>query len=146
MVWPDPGAIKAFKPKNPRVKIILQVGSTALNQVERQPFYLIRRLKEYKGIIDFVLLDDSGGAGRVLNPRFLLPFVLSILQSLLDMRIVIAGGLSKSNLHLITPIVSHCPDLSIDAEGNVRDKVKDCLDMKEVSGFIINSFEFFVHP
>lgn len=146
MVWPDPTAVKAFKIRNPKIKIILQVGSRALEMVDRQPRLLSQKLQDYKGVADFVLLDDSAGFGKAMDPEFLLPFVRHILTARLDMRVGVAGGLCKSNLHLITPIVESCPDVSIDAEGNIRNKVEDVLDMKEVSAYLVSSFEFFVYP
>ncbi len=143
MVWPDAPAIRAFRLRYPRTRLILQVGPKAFDAIERDPERTVSKLDAYKGTIDYVLLDDSGGYGKVMDAEFLLPFVRRIKSSDLDMQIVVAGGLSGDNLKLVTPIVEECHDVSIDAEGRVRDDAHDRLDIQKVCAYVTTAFDFF---
>jgi phosphoribosylanthranilate isomerase len=143
MVWPDPDAIALFKKTHPDVQIILQVGTKAFDEIGRDKDQLHDRLKTYEHIIDYVLLDDSGGYGKQMDTQFLIELMRKLKASGIDMHIVVAGGLSSSNLSLLEPIIDEFPDVSIDAEGNLRDHQKDCLDMDLVRKYIVIAEQYF---
>lgn len=140
IVWPDPKEIQKFKKIFPEKKIVLQLSRTILNQ---PPDHVARRLViDYEGLIDYVLLDASGGQGLDLDANFLLPYVEKIKLMPQPVDIVVAGGLWSNNLYLLDPLLSVYPDLSIDAEGNLRD-FNDNLWMIRVKNYLIESMTLF---
>ena len=122
--WPDPAAIKTHLKMRPGSTIVLQVGPRAFERIDHSPFLLTRRLQEYIGLAQYVLLDASGGTGRLLSPESLLQYLATAYHHGLNnhFRFVIAGGLSGANLYHARPLIAQYPNLSIDAEGGLRNK------------------------
>jgi len=106
--------------------------------VDRYPKKLRKAVNPYKGLVDYVLLDPSGGIGRQFDPEVERPY----LEALVDMGIGlgVAGGLSPSTLHLLEPLVKDFPQLSIDAEGRLRNQ-DDQLDLTVVSSYLQKAYE-----
>ena len=119
MSWPNPNDLKRFKKNFPHKKIVLQINRMMLQEI---PSRLVTRcLADYENLIDYVLLDASGGRGKELEIDFLLPYVDSFRNFLNGVNIVVAGGLWSSNLYCLKPLLEIYPNLSIDAEGMLRD-------------------------
>lgn len=130
--WPDPkiivGCRKHHRRKHRRrMKIILQIGDDALNDVGRDPRRLVERIREYGPIIDYALLDPSGGEGKLLDIGEIGSFVERINDDCPDLALGIAGGLSAETLQTIRPLLEQYPWLSIDAEGKLRNNADDLL-------------------
>lgn len=126
MTWPDPEEIEEFRDDYPNVKLILQVGKIAFEQIGENPKELVARLKSYYyEDIDYVLLDKSMGQGRRMSAELLLPFALAVNQELPDMGIITAGGLGPDTLHLVEPLLKVFPNLCIDAQGRLRPDISD---------------------
>ena len=120
MIWPDPFAVRCCAARHPHLRIILQVGSKALAQVNDDPKTLIERLEQYEGIVHDVLLDKSGGRGQGLDAALLEPFIYELRARRPDLGIAVAGGLGPDTLHLVEPLIRKFPGLSIDAQGQLR--------------------------
>jgi phosphoribosylanthranilate isomerase len=146
IVWPDPEVVAVFKQSFPNIKLILQVGPKAFEEANRSKDEIYAKFKPYEGTIDYVLLDDSGGYGKEMDPSFLLWLIRKLKAKKYAVNIVVAGGLSPSNLKLIEPIVEEVPDVSIDAEGNLRNDHKNCLDMNLVRQYLTAAPEYLVFP
>lgn len=125
------------------LKIILQIGQQAFEEADQSPTEIVNRLTDwYGGLIDGVLLDLSGGYGQELDPDYLRPFLAAIHHERLALDLGIAGGLWAENLHLIEPLLEESPDLSIDAEGRLRDD-GDHLDLAKASAYVSVALELF---
>jgi hypothetical protein len=120
MIWPEPQLVSEFRGRFPHIQVVLQVGAQALAQIGDDPAELVSRLKQYGATIDHVLLDKSMGRGKGMDAQVLLPFVQAIADSDLNVGLAVAGGLGPSSLHLVEPLIEKFPDISIDAQGQLR--------------------------
>jgi hypothetical protein len=120
MIWPDPAEIaEARSVSGKPIEVILQLGRTALEEVENSPAAVVERLRRYDGVIDRVLLDKSVGRGIGMDAQFLLPFLRAVRESFPKFGLVAAGGLGPGTMHLAKPIVEEFPDISLDAQGRL---------------------------
>lgn len=120
MVWPRHDLLWAVK-EILRVPIILQVGKQALEAVANNEAQLIAKLKLYQTHIDGILLDCSMGRGVPMNPQLLRSFIIPVKAAFPKLHIAVAGGLGPDTLHLVEPIIREFPDVSFDAQGQLRD-------------------------
>lgn len=146
IAWPDPRSLERFRRlysgMYKQFQLILQINSKAFKEVS-SPKKIASKIKnEYLGLADYVLLDLSGGYGKLLNPIALEPFVEKIQEEIPGLGIVLAGGLSSETLNLVEPLVRKYPFLSIDAEGRLRDK-NDNLDMEMAKKYLRGAFSLF---
>lgn len=124
ITWPQPNEIKKFQEKHPTILIILQVGKSALEEVNSDPQKVVDQLREYGDSIDHVLLDMSMGKGKGMEAGGLLPLLRIIQKELPDLGLAVAGGLGpdRENLLELKSIAKEFPDISFDAQGNVKTK------------------------
>ena len=140
MTWPSTFAIERFRKAYPDQKIVLQINNGCLESVRNDTRTLIEHLYHYDNLVDYALFDLSGGRGKELNPAKLLPYIEAV-QNWNGSRwgIVVAGGLKSDNLDILKPILAICPDLSIDAEGQLRTKNEDELNIAESHQYLQNA-------
>ncbi len=126
MIWPDPSALEylVYRGTHTRkpLKVILQVGSKAMAEVGDDPVRVCEKLSWYyhSDCIDYVLLDKSMGAGIGMDAALLLTYIYEIKKRLPNLGIVVGGGLGPTTMHLAEPIIREFPDVSIDAQGQMR--------------------------
>ena len=129
VVWPNPYILLRLKERY-GVKIVLQLGATALSKCEYEKglraqleSYLAVGASRNISIIDYVLLDLSGGKGKDIN----IPFTLRCIDELLKVKqiadgtvlIGAAGGLSHETVNILAPVAERYPELCCDAEGKL---------------------------
>lgn len=141
IAWPPQKELEKFLQQYMR-RIVLQVGGRALKELEKSPTELANRIFDYYGLIDAVLLDMSGGLGRPLDANMLRPYLEKLRETWPDLGLGVAGGLSAETLHLVEPIIRDFPDVSIDAEGRLRD-AEDRLDMEKAKTYFLGALEMF---
>jgi hypothetical protein len=123
MVWPDVNVLARYKEAFPEKKFILQASARALRVVNNDSATFVKRLREYpKGLLDAVLIDPSGGRGKAFKPGFVAKFVRALVESNLDVSIVVAGGLGPDSMEHFEILLELCPGykFSIDAEHLLR--------------------------
>lgn len=146
MIWPDPDQItEGVHGSQMNIEVILQVGTTALEQIRNDPQLLVEKLKRYDGAIHRVLLDKSAGAGIGMSASVLLPFARAIRKHLPELGLVVAGGLGPKTMHLVEPIVREFPEVSIDAQGKLRSSgnALDPIDWKMASAYLVEALKLF---
>lgn len=145
--WPDISALANYRRIYPEKQIVLQIGLRALEAVDNSPKETADRVWEYGKMIDYILLDASGGYGRVLDPEFALDFLEPIwfLGSMDHLGLGVAGGLCPKTLHLIGPLIKEFSnDLSIDAESGLRtSQPDDQLDLNIAKEYLWRSLAMF---
>jgi hypothetical protein len=122
-ITPCPRKIHLIAERWPRMRIILQHPLT-------EPTFAhlaISRMHRYAFCVTDVLIDGSRGMGRdVFQSPGAVEDALLLIQALRGtfphLGIGIAGGLSAATLPHIAPLLRAVPDLSIDAEGKLRDE------------------------
>ena len=147
IAWPHPMLLKLLRAKHPGVDIILQIGDAAFEIIKHSPERLAAKItEEYDGLIDRVLLDPSGGTGKEFDPAEIAEYLSALKKTRLDFGLNfglgVAGGLSSKNLRHVELLLSKFPDLSIDAEGRLRNP-DDHLDLREAGEYIRGALEMF---
>jgi len=145
MIWPDPDEIEGVVSSRDDIEIILQIGKNALEEVGNAPERVVQRLRDYKGLIHRVLLDKSMGRGIGMNAFDLIPLARAIRDCLPTLGIVAAGGLGPKTIDLVKPLVDEFPDLSIDAEGQLRPSgnALDPIDWDMATIYLIKALQLF---
>jgi hypothetical protein len=123
LAWPDPRVLERYKRlRFARKTIVLQCGNKALDAVKNDAARLAQKLHEYEGLVEYVLIDPSAGKGQDFNLTFAKQCLWALEKSGPEsMGLGIAGGLHAHNLGRLQKLVSE-HELSIDAEGKLRDK------------------------
>ena len=145
MAWPKGKEIARYKSRFPEMQIVLQAGKWSLRDSKESAREMVKQFKKAysAGLIDYLILDVSGGLGDPLSPQLMLTNLEILTRSNLGVGFTVAGGLSAKNLHLLDPIVARFPDISIDAEGQLRDKEDDHLILPLAKEYTRNAYELF---
>src|SRR3989344_666742 len=93
MIWPDPLILQKIKKNHRSLRLILQIGESALDEIKNNTRKFVTKLSAYEECIDDVLLDKSMGRGLGLKADTLRPFARLIARLFPRMGIVFAGGL-----------------------------------------------------
>ncbi|MDB5194063.1 MAG: hypothetical protein JWN50_77 [Parcubacteria group bacterium] len=142
MRWPDPNTLRQFKELTQnRYQIILQIGKGALSMANTEeatwyaPQHIVSMLSPYQGITDYILLDPSSGLGLPLEIDVIDRYLEAIYRESFSFGIGIAGGFSKETARSILPLVGKYHDLSVDAEGKLRDE-DDRFSMDKATAYV----------
>lgn len=122
VTWPSPDELKKFKAKYPDIAIILQVGRFGFGEIDGDPHKLVDRMREYGDSVDYILLDMSMGMGKGMEANWMLPILRTVRDQLPELGLAVAGGLGPDSVDLLAPIAVEFPDISIDAQGNLKRK------------------------
>lgn len=135
MVWPPAAELKSWAMDHPTMRVILQVNRRMYAHVARTPKMLIDEIaKTYlPWCITDILFDLSGGTGLKID----LAGAWLAIKGLYDafggqVGIGLAGGLDKNSVRELKPFFQKWPDLSIDAEGMIRDVILDEKDPEKI--------------
>lgn len=152
IAWPDPREILSFLKWVDRHRqihhgrdgqyIVLQIGSTALEQASNSPKLLELFLRDYVDLIDYILLDPSGGLGQASNSDYYRPYLDELYSEKRRFGVGIAGGFGPGKLQTVAELLSEYPYLSIDAEGQLRDD-QDDLDPVKALAYVAETLEIF---
>jgi hypothetical protein len=146
MIWPDPGQIAhGVHTSRKRIEVILQIGKNALEEAHNDPRVVVEKLGNYEGVINRVLLDKSMGKGLGMNANDLLPFAFAIRENFPMLGIGAAGGLGPDSIQLVEPLVKALPDLSIDAQGQLRPSgnALDPIDWEMAGTYLVKALQLF---
>ena len=144
IAWPDPSQIRAFRTFHPNLTLVLQVGKQAFEMVENSTSDLAQKVLEYQGYIDRILIDFSGGQGKIVDTKMITQCLTAITALNLNIGLGIAGGLCSDALKRIEILTAFFPSLSIDAEGRLR-TTNDNLDLKKVHRYLDQAAIIFDH-
>lgn len=145
VAWPDPGTLEEYRSIFNNDTIVLQCGTRALDVVGHDPLKLAKKLEVYQGLIDYVLVDPSGGRGIDFEYRAAFYLLDSLYASLPKVGLGIAGGLSATNVReRVRRLLGQFKHLSIDAEGRLRDS-NDHLDVVSARSYLDAAHELY-HP
>ena len=143
MAWPAPSQLESFRVRCPNIQVILQLNRQAFETAERLPGGVAEKLRrEYQGLFDHALLDLSAGRGEILDPEWAADQLRRLYSADLDAGFGVAGGLSAETLPMIGPLLQEFPNLSIDAEGRLRDQ-NDFLDLVQAEKYLLKALEMF---
>ena len=146
MIWPNPKHVfEAIENSQKELEVILQVGKNAIEQANNDPQEIVKRIKDYDGIISHVLLDKSMGRGLGMDALGLIPFVEAIKKEFPNLGIVVAGGLGPDTIDLVKPLSEKFPDISIDAQGKLRPSgnALDPIDWNMAEMYLVKALQLF---
>lgn len=149
ITYPPISHIEKIKRIFPRLKIIFQANAGVLNSGSKEE--IAKNIKEYGKLINYVLIDASGGKGENLNIQYSADLANEIKEFSPDINIGFAGGFNGSNVKKNFGNLScKCKDFafSIDAEGGLRDKLSekygdDLLNIDKVKEYIKSASSVF---
>ena len=147
MSWPDPEVVASGVHTSRRqIEVILQVGKNAIEEANNDPVEVVRRLEDYDGVIHRVLLDKSMGRGLGMDANGLIPFARAIRERFPMLGLVVAGGLGPETIQLVEPLVAVFPDVSIDAQGQLRPSgnALDPINWDMAGNYLIKAHQLFV--
>ncbi len=126
IVYPNKEEIEKAKREMPDLKIIFQASHRIIEG--KAPNEVAENIRRYGSLIDYVLIDPSGGKGREFDIEPSVNLYEELRSVLPKVTIGLAGGFTGDNVatrarDLIAKIGNS--DFSIDAEGGLRDKVTD---------------------
>jgi hypothetical protein len=140
--WPPLKILSAYQALFPHDTLVLQCGGGAMKSVGYNPQKLTDRIAEYQYHARYVLIDASGGYGKALDAVFMGEVLHALSSKFIPTGPVIAGGLTGDTLEMIRSIVGEFPDVSIDAEGGLRDS-EDHLDLGKVEKYVNRALKLF---
>ncbi|MFH1503202.1 MAG: hypothetical protein ABIE36_00915 [Candidatus Diapherotrites archaeon] len=150
ITYPPIDQIEKIKKEFPELEIIFQANSEVLNSGSKKE--VAKRIKNYGGLIDYVLIDSSGGKGENLD----IPYSADLANEIKDLspniNIGFAGGFKGSNVKVnYHDLINKCRGFafSIDAEGGLRDKLSekygdDLLNINKVREYIQSASSFLI--
>jgi hypothetical protein len=141
--WPDLVQLKEFRRHHPDARIVLQLGSKALDEVGWERNAMHQRVYPYveQGLITDVLIDPSGGEG-IYSP---FDRAIELLDQCSwisgDLGYGYAGGLRAERLVSFASLnLERYSRMSIDAEGQLRfpleDKYNNQLDLYAANAYL----------
>ncbi len=130
---PDLDDLIRFKREYPDILVVLQLGLRVFSSCNNDVMELIRYVRRYETVVDYALLDLSGGEGIPIDFSVADSFVLEM--SWQDTRVVtgVTGGLRADTVLKLSSLLKRDGSLFWDAESGVR--TNDVLDMGKCFGF-----------
>jgi hypothetical protein len=137
MAWPSVRALEQYK-EDWGGELVLQVGGKAFEMVHHSPQELADKVSGYDHVVDYVLLDPSGGYGVPFDLEKAKAYIEALKTKNLSVKIGTAGGLSPTTLDPLRKLLATYPELSWDAEGRLRDK-EDHLSLQVSIEYVMKS-------
>ena len=143
IAWPDVRLLESYRRAvGFGSRIVLQIGARAVEMVGGEPRRVADMLHNYVLEIDDVLLDPSGGLGKPFDTERAREFLSAIAERGWNLGLGVAGGLGPDSLDLVEPLVAEFPNLSIDAQGRLRNAEND-LDPNVVDAYLVKALRLF---
>ena len=117
--WPPPEVLRRFRSRT-YMTVVQQISTRAYRMAGGTPERLVRSLSAYEGLIEYVLIDPSGGTGHAFDAEFAKSALTALVDSQLEFKWGIAGGLGTDNLERLRPLLDLYPGLSWDAQARLR--------------------------
>ncbi len=121
LAWPPPQEIARIRDSFPNLKVILQLGPRVLS--EKTPEAIAEGLSAYEELIDYALIDPSGGRGMIFETNRVTPIHNQIRDAFPSLPVVFAGGFDAKNIRtrlwLLFQAVGSS-NFGVDAEQGIR--------------------------
>ena len=91
--WPDIRDVEQLKREMPQLEIVLQVVPGKQGAEE-----LARKAEQYYGLVEHLLVDDSRGQGKAMDPLNMAEVLVALRHYMPLVNLGVAGGLDGENL------------------------------------------------
>lgn len=134
MVWPDDVIVESLIAEG--IEVIVQVNAHAIG-VCKSFNEVMNRLERYPGA--HVLFDMSGGHGVPLDKQKVIHFLQACYYNpnLRSLHFGVAGGLSADRLNEVADLFAKFPQLSVDAEGQLRNPDDDSMNIAAMQDYLV---------
>ncbi|MBI2048362.1 MAG: hypothetical protein HYT30_00320 [Parcubacteria group bacterium] len=137
MAWPPVEPLRDFHAvTSGKMHIVLQLNTKAMAELNDNPAAIAHRVATYGDTIDAVLIDKSGGTGKLIEVKSSLELLRVLRKKVPHITLAVAGKLTDQTLHTIQPLLDEFPLLSWDTESGVRTKDHDDLDLGLVFDYL----------
>ncbi|MBD3262850.1 hypothetical protein GF374_00545 [Candidatus Woesearchaeota archaeon] len=133
LFYPPVSGLELMKSRYPNMKIIFQIEKDMFEN----PKIMKKKIKPYESLVDYVILDQSMGAGISIDEK-ISRAVAEELQDL-DFGLVLAGGLTANKVKDIGSLIREF-NASVDAEGQLMNS-KNTLDNTIVKDYITTAID-----
>lgn len=131
--WPSVNLIKTLKyGRLSKTGMIFQVGPGML--ADKRPSEVAELFYAYDDVVDYILLDGSGGRGIPLESSWIAEAIEELRKIGISSGVTVAGGLEASTLHRVEQLVKDY-HVSIDAESKLLDG-NDRLHEGRLKGYV----------
>jgi len=142
IVWPEINQIARIKEQYPEMQVVFQASHKTMEN--KAPTQIVQGIKGYRDLIDYVLIDPSGGRGIPFDLDYSIAIYLELREQCPNLTVGFAGGFTGEN---VAPKLEKIEeqirgnDFCIDAEGGLRDKVTsaygdDLLNISKVREYL----------
>lgn len=148
--WPDVKYISKIKEDFSEMKIVLIASKDIMKK--QSATEISKRFKEYESLINYILIDPSGGKSIPFDIKSSVDLYLNLKNDCPKLGIGFAGGFNCDNIEkrleiLIKEIGNK--DFSIDIEGGIRDKFTkrfgdDLLNIEKAKEYLNKAYLKFV--
>lgn len=138
MIWPRASLIQEVKSAFPHLEIILQLGKTSLQILEKSEGFFDLELERYSKYVDYFLIDWGMGKGQPMDLEMVGSYLDMSCEVLSQEKIAVAGGLGPHTYEVIRGFLQKYPLVSCDAQGQMRStcKATDPIEMERVCEYI----------
>ena len=142
IIYPDIKEIIKTKAKMPYLRIVFQISNSMIEgKTSKQ---LAKSIKGYNNLVDYVLIDPSGGKGREFDLEHSVDIYNELKENFPNLTVGFVGGFRGENVvSRVKDIMDRIKndDFCIDAEGGLRDKISDdygddLLNMNKVKKYL----------
>jgi len=145
IVWPDIEQITKIKENYPKMNIVFQLSHKATEG--KIPREISEGVKYYGDLLDYVLIDPSGGRGMPFHLKSSIEIYKELRKQCPGLTIGFAGGFDGENVApRLKELVQHTEETNfcIDAEGGLRDKITseygdDVLNIEKARKYLQNA-------
>ncbi len=143
--FPKISEIEKIKENMPELKIIFQASQNIIDNKTSNE--IVEKISQYKNLINYILIDPSGGQGKEFNIDFSVELYKKMSKEFPQLLVGFAGGFSGENVSKrVCDLICRCWDtgFNIDAESGLRTKLSenygnDLYNWKKVKKYIKDS-------
>lgn len=130
--WPSISDLQTLKGQLPELKIVLQLPASTLTVSDDE---IVTQAQGYVGLVDYFLIDPSGGQGQELDLSRAVVLLNALHESLPACSIGAAGGFGPDNIFdsILTLGAGSYKNFCVDAQGKLRSD--DQLDHRKASSY-----------
>lgn len=140
IAWPEPSILRRLRDRY-YAEIVLQVSAEAAAMLAHEPVRIAAKLAQYEGVIDYALLDPSGGVGKPFDLGYIAPILEAVVDTNLDIGWGVAGGLGPGQLEKLESLLQICPTLSWDSQARLRTADGQALDLAACEQYLVEGVE-----
>lgn len=137
--WAPADQIRRFREAHPTCLIIQQIGGEMIRMCGRNPQRLTERVAaDYSDVVHDVLLDASGGEGKLIDYDWSRECLMRLRDAMPTMGLGAAGALGPrgESIEVFGRLVKDIPELSCDAESGLMKGPDDGLDSLKALGYL----------